>query len=522
MSKQLAFTCVLLLSVSTVLSRVLVSESEVRLTELDTIYLPSQYDANSQPMYALLSGTLEQIAYEPTGKLIYGAGEEVLHVVDASDPSNLTYVKLLPMTDVKMTDIEACGGHVYVSYVNSSDTLNGGLLVFRPYVRENASMELLHNIPMGPRPEMISHTPECTSVVAIENEAVEVNGELIDQPGGVAIVRFPTGVENTPAVVILDFTEFDDRFDDLSQSGVRWVYRGNGMSNPFSNNAEPEYVTFNSDYTKAYIGLQENNAIAEVDLATNTITSVRGLGFKQWGELDPSDRDGGINISAWPVYGMYLPDDIKFVRWAGEDYIITANEGDAQEYSVVDFTEERRGDEQIAPSVDDQLKQALKDDAKLGRLKFSALDGKNSDGLFEKFYAYGGRGFSVFRVSDMQRVYDSGSEMEKKTAELRPDLFNANVMQGLKIQETTDTRSDDKGPETETLEVGVLGSRLLIFVSNERTGTLFVYSVEQDGMNPRFESMVAGAPKDTTRTWQQMFDAKELHGADTEDMRRVQ
>ena len=38
---------------------------------------------------------------------------------------------------------------------------------------------------------------------------------------------------------------------------------------------------------------QENNAVAVVDLQTNNITDIRGLGFKQWGELDPSNRDGG-------------------------------------------------------------------------------------------------------------------------------------------------------------------------------------------------------------------------------------
>ena len=40
---------------------------------------------------------------------------------------------------------------------------------------------------------------------------------------------------------------------------------------------------------------QENNAIAVVDLETGEITSVHGLGFKDWSqsEIDTSDEDGG-------------------------------------------------------------------------------------------------------------------------------------------------------------------------------------------------------------------------------------
>ena len=52
----------------------------------------------------------------------------------------------------------------------------------------------------------------------------------------------------------------------------------------------------------------------------------------------------GISIKPWPVYGLYQPDFIRFVRWNGQDYVITANEGDAQVYKgPVNFTEEIRG-----------------------------------------------------------------------------------------------------------------------------------------------------------------------------------
>ena len=45
------------------------------------------------------------------------------------------------------------------------------------------------------------------------------------------------------------------RFDQLSRSGVRWVWRANRT---FSDTVEPEHVVLSGDQTKAYISLQVN------------------------------------------------------------------------------------------------------------------------------------------------------------------------------------------------------------------------------------------------------------------------
>ena len=72
------------------------------------------------------------------------------------------------------------------------------------------------------------------------------------------------------------------------------------------------------------------------------------------------------------------------------------------------------------------------------------MDGKNSEGKFEKFYTYGARSISIWRASDMVQVFDSGSDMEKKTVELRPDLFNSNNDVNILLSDSMDKRSDNK------------------------------------------------------------------------------
>ena len=60
---------------------------------------------------------------------------------------------------------------------------------------------------------------------------------------------------------------------------------------------EPEYITVSADSTTAYVSLQENNAIATVNLVTGTILNVKGLGVKDHSvvgnELD-AIKDGKI------------------------------------------------------------------------------------------------------------------------------------------------------------------------------------------------------------------------------------
>jgi len=55
----------------------------------------------------------------------------------------------------------------------------------------------------------------------------------------------------------------------------------------------------------------------------------------------------GINLENWPLRGLYQPDALKHVTIRGEDYILTANEGEDKEYELDDFpfewTDGRKG-----------------------------------------------------------------------------------------------------------------------------------------------------------------------------------
>ncbi|MEY4081721.1 MAG: hypothetical protein RL430_2151, partial [Actinomycetota bacterium] len=102
---------------------------------------------------------------------------------------------------------------------------------------------------------------------------------------------------------------------------------------------EPEYIAISADSKTAFVTLQENNAVAEVDIASKSIRRIMGLGYKDHSVagngLDPSDQDSAVAIANWPVKGMYEPDNIHTFKGSdGTEYFVTANEGEPADYCL--------------------------------------------------------------------------------------------------------------------------------------------------------------------------------------------
>lgn len=208
--------------------------------------------------------------------------------------------------------------------------------------------------------------------------------------------------------------------------------------------------------------------------------------FDQSNGLDASDRDGvnsagRINIQNQPVFGLYQPDAIaRYIGLDGRTYLITANEGDARDYTG--FAEEIRvGDSRyvLDPSVFPNAAELKRNDV-LGRLTVTNATGDlDGDGDFDQIQVFGSRSFTI-RDTAGNIVFDSGNQFERITAAAVPALFNSNGDAA-----TFDTRSDNKGPEPEGLVVGRVGDRVYAFIGLERTGGVMVYDVT-DETSPKF------------------------------------
>lgn len=217
-------------------------------------------------------------------------------------------------------------------------------------------------------------------------------------------------------------------------------------------------------------GLAEGDIPLDGSVLQNPDPTPITLGFIQFGEgntLDPSDRDGGINLQNHPVFGLYQPDAIASFEANGQTYYITANEGDARS------EDERIADLTLDPTAFPDAA-ILQQDDQLGRLQVSTIDGDiDGDGDFDQLFSYGGRSFSIWDEVGNQ-VFDSGDQIAKITAELAPDLFNADDGDPSEF----DSRSDNKGAEPEAVAVGKVGNRTYAFIGLERAGGgVLVYDV---------------------------------------------
>jgi len=160
-----------------------------------------------------------------------------------------------------------------------------------------------------------------------------------------------------------------------------------------------------------------------------------------------------------------------------QTYLITANEGDAREYTG--FVEEARVQAHCALGLEptlfaDATNQVL--DSNLGRLLITSTpnggsDGKNGAGRCTELYSFGARSFTIWN-SNVSRVYDSGDEFEQRTQALPNVLFNAS-----NTNNTLDSRSPSKGPEPEGVTVGTFGNKTFAFIGLERVGGVMVYDV---------------------------------------------
>ncbi|MBX2854566.1 MAG: choice-of-anchor I family protein [Rhodobacteraceae bacterium] len=352
------------------------------------------------------------------------------------------------------------------------------------YDVSGATPTLINTVEAGNLPDMVTFTPDGSKVlVANEGEPVSANSNPV---GSVSIIDLANGAENA-AVQEISFASLNGTEDQLRADGIR-IFPGFTAAEDL----EPEFIAVSPDGTTAYVTLQENNAFALIDIESGTLTEVISQGtvdFSEAGnEADVSNRDDGINIQNWPAEGFRMADGMASFEINGETYFITANEGDAREYTVeeegvafeggeiLDLT--RVGDLTLDLTAFPDAEE-LQQDENLGRLETSTIDGDtDGDGDVDQIFAFGGRSVSIFDAAG-NLVSDTGGLFAKIAATLNEDEFQAN-------DGDFDGRSDDAGVEPESVAVGVVGGRTYAFVGLERDSGIVVMDIS----NPKSPEFV--------------------------------
>jgi len=409
-------------------------------------------------------GAAEISAFDPlTNKLFVVKNENEgtptqdnrIAVVDFKNPAAMTVTGSISMTPFggAVNSVAVSDGKLAAAIQNNDKQANGKVVVFK-----TSDHSVIAEINVGALPDMVTFSPDGKYILSA-NEG-EPNATYTNDPEGTVSI---ISVANNYTVTTINFSSMAGQLPALASKGFRIF----GPGKNFVKDIEPEYITISADSKTAWVTLQENNAIAKIDIVSKTITNIFPLGFKDYNvagnEIDASDPNKVYVAAKWPVKGIYMPDGIAVLESNGLPYLFTANEGDARQYEAFDEilrikNKDVKLDATVFPNAID-----LKKDEQLGRLNITTTLGDlDGDGDLDALYSLGSRSFSVWNGNTGAQVYDSKNELDTKC---------------VAASTYDDERSDDKSVEPEGIALGTVGNTKVAFVGMERADAVAVYDV---------------------------------------------
>ena len=234
-----------------------------------------------------------------------------------------------------VSDVRVSSQGLIAASVFDRDTREGKVQFLE--FSKGSGFDSLGSVEVGFQPDQLAFTENGKKLVtANEGEPLMFYGSdepAQNPPGSISIIN----IANKPSkskVNTLYFTKSNSYYE---KNGVRLYGPEQGSNNKFGRiDIEPEYVGITGNNT-ALVALQENNALARVNLKKGKITGVFGLGYKDWTgiPIDTTDRDDGYNPSVKEnLTSARMPDGIDTfrIKFGGKKQIlfISPNEGDGR------------------------------------------------------------------------------------------------------------------------------------------------------------------------------------------------
>lgn len=474
-------------------------------------------------------------AYDAASKRLFvvNAQAGVLDVLDLSQPNQPVKIAEIQVHDIaegaEVNSVAVHNGIVAIAIQAAVKTDPGYVALYQA-----KDLSKLAHVQVGALPDMLTFSPDGQTLL-VANEGEPSDDYQVDPEGSISVIQLSN--LTAPVVRTADFKAFNGQEAALRAQGVR-IFGSNATA---AQDFEPEYITVSQDGKTAWAALQENNALAKIDVVNAKVLAVYPLGFKDHGldgnGMDVSDADGvdgtgSIKIQTWAnVRGLYMPDAIASFDVAGKTYIVTANEGDARawgedtpEYFNNDtskgFVEEWRVKHLVhadgfARRLGDDLPAHLSQLAKgaelnpdnfgycgatagdagdcrkdhlLGRLNITWTEGyqKNADGT-PKLNERGNLVYDHLYSFGARSVSIWTENSAQNGLELVWDSgddfeqyiaeHHPEIFNANHEEAGMDNRSDNKGPEPEGVTLGQIGSKTFAFIGLERAGGVMVYDV---------------------------------------------
>jgi len=317
----------------------------------------------------------EITAFDPFNQRVFviNAENDNADVLDLSDPTTPVHIGAVDFSPLAVDGLPSSpnsvaysNGIIAIALAADAADERGIVAFYDASADFSAPVEPLATQEVGFLPDMVTFTPD-GSLVVVANEG-EASEDLVDgvpaanPDGSVSVIAISGGVD---AFSVDNHTEAN--FDVFAPGGALQLGATlEEIKAPFGPDApkvrihpnaasvqadlEPEYIAISPDSSTAYVALQENNAIAVLDLATLQFTALHPLGLKNhslfFNAIDANREDDAAVIAPQPLFGLYMPDMTTTYEVDGQVYIVTANEGDTRDPGDFgDFEDGGLGDE---------------------------------------------------------------------------------------------------------------------------------------------------------------------------------
>lgn len=242
-------------------------------------------------------GAAETVAFDAgAGQLFFtNANANTLGILDISDPNAPLLSREVDLSPYGggVNSVDVSGGLVAVAVENNDKTAPGTVVFF------NASGDYLNDVAVGALPDMLTFTNDGGKVL-VANEGEPNDDYTVDPEGSVSIIDVSGGAASA-SVQTVSFNGYNGQKASLLNKGVRIF----GPNATVAQDLEPEFITVTADDARAYVSLQENNAIAVIDINMAELLDIYPMGVKDHQSGSPELEQTLVNeIPGWPELGM--------------------------------------------------------------------------------------------------------------------------------------------------------------------------------------------------------------------------
>jgi hypothetical protein len=241
----------------------------------------------------------EIVAHDPKTQRLFVVNAQAAQI-DIVDIRNPSVPAIVGTIDVKpygavANSVAVRDGIIAVAVENETKTSPGKVVFF------DRDLALITHVTVGALPDMLTFSPN-GKYVLVANEGEPNNQYTIDPEGSVSIIDLSKGVKKLTQSMVTTAS-----FVPFNSTPIDPAIRIFGLNNPtVAQDLEPEYITVSQDSKTAWVTLQENNAMAIIDIPSATVKKLVPFGYKDHAAVAAATTLYNFDPASVPSIGTTL------------------------------------------------------------------------------------------------------------------------------------------------------------------------------------------------------------------------